>query len=115
MPLRITADDILAHASLLEDKPLRTLHQGKSFSVMCKDDVIFFDLHNGKPPRPHPKKYLKEVCATFNKTNSFKPIAYVDLTFNASYTLALIASYLGALADGQIETTKKIGRSKKLV
>jgi len=100
--LRITSDDLLAYAIRLNGTQLQTLYNGRPFKVDFRSETIVFTPQSTGKPRPHERKYLDRVCKAFNKTNSLKPADYRDGTYNASYTLTLIAKYLGAIAGGEV-------------
>lgn len=100
--ITITADDILAYAPSVEGNNLRTLHERKEFTCEAKSDHLIYTPKKTGKARKHDKVTLQRICDTFSKTNSLKPKDYVKLTRNASYSLALIAKYLGAVVDGRL-------------
>ena len=94
--LQVNPSDLLTFAKTLEGQELCTLHQRKNFTVEVEGEDLVFVNSKGKR-RPHGGKYLRAVCDTFSKTNSYSPADYRHLTVNASYILAIIRRY----ADSQ--------------
>lgn len=110
--LYIAPDDLLAFAKHLDGKQLRTLHEGRLFNIRFDGDMLVFTPLSTGNDRPHQRTYVENVCARFRETNSLHPQDYKDGTYNASYTLALIAAYLGAVAQGEFEPT--VRQAKKV-
>ena len=90
--LQVNPADLLAFAPTLEGAELRTLHRNRTFRVEVEGSNLVFVNSKGNR-RPHGGKYLRAVCDTFSKTNSYFPSDYRDLTVNASYILAIIRRY----------------------
>ena len=90
----------------LKGQNLRTLDQRKEFTLTVDGDLIVYTNSKGND-RPHGGKYLQRVCDEFSNSNSLKNIKYRKLTNNASYTLAVIAKYLGAIVDGKEKPTRR--------
>lgn len=109
--LTIAPDDLLSFAKRFDGKHLRTLHECKTFDVRFQADVLIFTPRSTGKDRPHERPYIENVCAQFSETNSLHPGDYRDGTYNASYTLALIAAYLGAVAQGEFEPAKRPART----
>lgn len=101
--LDIAPDDLLSFAKRLDGKQLRTLHEGKPFGVRFDGETLVFTPASTGNDRPHQRPYVENVCARFRETNSLHPGDYKDGTYNASYTLTLIAAYLGAIAQGEFD------------
>jgi hypothetical protein len=94
--LQVSPADLLAFAPTLEGQALRTLHRNRTFTVEVEGGNLVFVNSKGNR-RPHGGKYLRAVCDTFSKTNSYFPSDYRNLALNASYILAIIRRY----ADSQ--------------
>jgi hypothetical protein len=86
---------LLAYAKTLEGQGLETIYRRSPFTVEAERDNLVFINSKGKR-RSHGGKFLQRVCDHFAETNSLHPVAYRDMTVNASYTLALIKRYLEA-------------------
>jgi hypothetical protein len=97
--LQVSPDDLLKFAKTLEGRELCTLHRKRNFTVEVEGESLVFVNSKGNR-RPHGGKYLRAVCDTFSKTNSYFPSDYRHLTVNASYILAIIRRY----ADSQAVT-----------
>ena len=78
----------------LSGKTFQTSKQKKNFIVQFKKGKIHYIPKATGKPRPHEDIYLERVVDRFNETNSLMPKDYVDITLNASYTLALIEQYI---------------------
>lgn len=102
--LEITSGGLLTFAKLLNGKTLKTLHQGKPFSIGFDGGTLVYTPESSGADRPHQAQYLEKVCTRFTETNSLRPTDYTDCTVNASYTLALIVAYLGAVVQGEVES-----------
>ncbi len=90
--LQVTPADLLTFAPSLEGQELRTLHRNRAFTVEVEGGNLVF-VNSKRNRRPHGGKYLRAVCDTFSKTDSYFPSDYRDLTVNASYILAVIRRY----------------------
>ncbi len=82
------------HVKSLSGKTFQTGQQKKNFIVQFKKHKIHYIPKTTGKPRPHEDIYLKRVVDRFNETNSLMPKDYVDITLNASYTVALIEQYI---------------------
>lgn len=95
---RITADRLLRFAERLHGRSLKTLHRKKSFKIEVRGDKLIYTPRSTGKERPHEKVVLERICDEFNNTHpsrQFMPSHYVgQRTVNASYTLALIRTYL---------------------
>ncbi len=98
----VTPDDLLEYARTLDGKTLQTLHEKKDFTVDVKgDSLIFVPAKRGARRSPVEKKHLQVFCDQFSEKISFSPgdysepkaIATALRSFNASYTLTLIAMW----------------------
>jgi len=70
---------------------LETLARKRPFTVEVHGgDLEYIPLSTLKP-RSHERRVIEKTCDRFNKTQSFRPKDYKDITANASYTLAIIA------------------------
>ena len=84
-----TVDNLLAFSSALAGKTLTTLHRRKSFTVFVTGDTIEITPGTGNV-RNADRKYLGALLERMASTHSFRPSDYIDVTFNASYMLALV-------------------------
>jgi hypothetical protein len=86
---------LLAYAKTLKGQGLATIHRRRPFTVEVERDNLVYINSKGRR-RSHGGKFLQRVCDHFAKANSLSPGVYRELTWNASYTLALIKKYLEA-------------------
>jgi hypothetical protein len=93
--LEVSPEKLLVFAKTLEGQEPQTLHQKKTFTVEVKGDCFFFTAKSTlKKPRLHNGKYLQAVCDKFSEKKSYHPSEYHDLTYDASYILAIIRRYV---------------------
>ena len=79
----------------LEGQTLSTIGRQKKFKLSSVDDEhLYFIPESSKTKRRHSKRWIQGVLNRYALTGSFRPTDYVDLTRNASYTLALVKLYL---------------------
>jgi hypothetical protein len=91
--MNVTADDVLQFAKSLKGHSLQTIARKKEFIVDLHGDSLMYTPLSTRKPRSHERKYLEKVCDAYSQTGSMCPADYLNLTRNASYTLALIAAY----------------------
>ena len=84
-----TVDQLLAFARTIEGKGLTTLHRAKAFKVAVIGGGLEITPSTGTP-RMTDRAHMGELLNRLAKTGSFQPGKYVDVTFNASYVLALV-------------------------
>ena len=94
--LEVSPENLLKFAKeKLDKQELQTLHRKKAFAVEVKEGCLYFTPRSThKKPRPHDGRYLQDVCDRFSKKQSYHPSDYRDLTYNASYILAIIRRYV---------------------
>ena len=90
--LHVSPADLLAFAPTLHGQTLQTLHQKRPFTVDVEGKDLYVTPSTGKR-RLTNGKWLHDTCVAFSTTNSYHPGDYRELTYNASYTLALIRKY----------------------
>jgi hypothetical protein len=84
-----TVDELLAFARTLKGKQLQTLHRRKPFKVAIISGALEIIASTGTP-RATDRGHIGDLLARLKKTGSFQPGRYIDVTFNASYILALV-------------------------
>jgi hypothetical protein len=89
--MTITVDALLAFARTLKGASQVTLHDHKPFRVEVEGDRLEILVGSTGKRRRTDRDHIENVIAKFNKTGSFQPSQYVDLTHNASYVLTLIS------------------------
>ena len=78
----------------MEGQEISTRAGRSKFTVCVAGDGVEYVPLSTKKPRLHERKIIDVVLDHFEKTGSFVISDYRDLTYNASYTLALIDRYL---------------------
>lgn len=88
--MTLTVDTLLVFARTLKGATLVTLHDHKPFKVDVVGDRLEISVGSSGKRRRTDRDHIEKVLDKFNKTGSFQPAQYVDLTYNASYVLTLI-------------------------
>lgn len=106
--IQVNADELRDYVRAQNDGKLTlyTLDQRKEFTVSSGGPGLVFTVSTGKERHEEGAKYVEAFCDQFNKTHSIAPGDYRWQTQNASYMVALIASYLGAVANGTARQPK---------
>lgn len=84
-----TADILLEFVTTIKDKTLVTIQRKKPFSVAIEGEALKITTSTGKS-RKTDYTELQNFLTQLNEKGSFQPGHYADITFNASYILALI-------------------------
>lgn len=84
-----SADQLLVFARSVEGDSLTTLHRKQSFKVAVVGANLEIIPRTGVG-RKTDRAHISELLTRLSKTGSFQPEQYKDLTFNASYVLALV-------------------------
>jgi len=92
----ITAEQVIRFARSLGDQRLTTQARGVAFSAAPWGSGLIYTLAETGRTRPEPASALEKVVARFGDSRSLRPADYQDLTFNASYTLALLGYVVAA-------------------
>ena len=87
-----TVDELLAFAGTLKGKQLQTLHRRKPFKVALVGGALEIIPSTGTP-RATDRAHIGALLGHLKKTGSYQPGRYVDVTFNASYMLALVKAW----------------------
>jgi hypothetical protein len=77
-------------ANGLDGKVLATHAQGKQFRFRILPTGLEYTPSATDRPRRQDWKHVAAVLDRFNKTGSFEPGQYQDVTYNASYVLAVL-------------------------
>lgn len=92
-PMNPTADNLFAFARSKQGETLLTLTRKTPFWVAVIGNVIEITPGSSKAPRRESRDSIAAVLERFNRTLSFQMSDYQDLSFNASYILALVKSW----------------------
>lgn len=85
-------DELIAYARTVQGKPLVTLHRQKAFQVAVIGSTLEITPGTGTP-RVTDRRHIGDLLSRLKETGSFQPGRYVDVTFNASYVLALVKQW----------------------
>ena len=86
----ISAQALLAFASSRTGETFYTLTRKIPFSVNASEGVLVFTPHTTNKSRRQTNDRIEAVCRKFNDSGSLRPGNYADISFDASYILALI-------------------------
>jgi hypothetical protein len=94
--VNINVDSFLAFCKGLEGQSFSTVGGRATFTIRSVDanDGITYYVESTDKERPVAKHDLPPVLQRFAMSNSLRPVDYLDLTVNASYTLALVKLYI---------------------
>ena len=86
-----TKDELLAFARSLAGQTLQTLHRERPFQVSADRDALLFMPEGNKTRRVSTSldRFLKHAA----ETESLSPTDYRDITYSASYLLALLREW----------------------
>lgn len=86
----------LSYCRSLSGETLYTEARNKAFSVQVEGETLWFvPLSSGKRRRANPVK-TEQVLSLLSKAGSWSPGSYQDITFHASYILAIANSHAKA-------------------
>lgn len=83
-------DALLAYARTVEGQRLLTLSQSKPFTVRVEGDSLLFTPEGKAERGTTTRKVAERLLERQEENGSMKPGDYVDLSYNASYFLALL-------------------------
>ncbi|MDB6137899.1 MAG: hypothetical protein JWO94_971, partial [Verrucomicrobiaceae bacterium] len=90
MTAPISAQALLAFASSRAGDTFHTLTRKVAFSVAVSEGCIVFTPQTTNKSRRQTNDRIEAVCREFNASGSLRPGNYADISFDASYILALI-------------------------
>jgi len=86
-------ETLMAFARALEGEPLQTLFRKNTFYIKVIGDDLVFTPVSSRAPRRERCDQIKALLDELAKTGSFRKSDYADLSFNASYVLALVKQW----------------------
>lgn len=89
----LTADDLLRFATTLEGEPLTTLERRARFTVHVVPAGLEITPASSGKTRLVSREIVQRVCDEFERSRSERPGHYQEITFDASYLLAIIDRY----------------------
>ena len=92
----MTTSELLRFADSLAGQTLTTQARDVPFAVERSGSGLVYTLAETERTRPEPVSALEKVLARYQETISLRPADYQDVTFNASYTLALLGRFVAA-------------------
>ena len=87
--MKLELEEVKELASSLDGDMLETLYRPKPFLFEITPKGFVYTPESGKP-EPQGWKYMERFLERFNKTNSFLPSDYKDISHCASYFLTVI-------------------------
>lgn len=92
--MKIALDEFVNYLSLRSDQRFLTLFRQKPFTIEIASKWLFITPLSSGKTRYHELETLRRIVEIYNKTGSLHPRDYHDITWNSSYTLALIKAYM---------------------
>ncbi len=80
-------------ARSIKGQPLETLARGRKFTVEVIDTTLQYTPEKSRAERTESQKNLACLLAQLEETNSFQMSDYQNISFNASYDLALVRAW----------------------
>ncbi len=90
----INFNSFMTFCKTLEGHTLPTMGGRSEFVLLSVESDCLHYLPSTNKERHSKRKWIERVLNHYAMTNSLRPGDYVDVTTNASYTLALIDLYL---------------------
>lgn len=88
-----SADALFGFCKTLQGETLRTMVRKTQFRVEVVDSFLEITPALSGGPRRESKATISGLLARFDKTRSFQMSDYQDVSFNASYVLALVKAW----------------------
>ncbi|NHZ44599.1 GIY-YIG nuclease family protein [Massilia aquatica] len=88
-----TADALLMFCNSVQGEPLTTMVRKTQFRVEVVDNILEITPVSSGGVRRENKTNIDALLARFDKTRSFQMSDYQDVSFNASYVLALVKAW----------------------
>jgi hypothetical protein len=88
--MKIRAAELIEYAKSLDGQILRTISQRAEFEVEAYGDrLVFIPLSNVKSREVHESE-IQRILDQYYESLSFMPSKYKNITWNASYLLAIL-------------------------
>jgi len=92
---KINFNSFMVFCKTLEGQTFPTKGGRAEFKlVSVKSDCLYYYVISTNKERHSKRKWIERVLNHYALTRSLRPVDYVDVTTNASYTLALMDLYL---------------------
>lgn len=95
-------EEFISYVKGRQGEQLPTVGGQSTFAVVVSDDGLIYTPLRTNQPRKQKYAVAKQVFDRFRNTGSLRPTDYKDLTYHASYLLALIDCF-DVLAQGTAE------------
>jgi len=93
--MSISFSSFMAFCKTLEGQTLPTKGGNANFVLLSvKSDRLFYHVISTGNDRRSTKRWIEDVLNHYSKTGSLRPVDYVHITTNASYTLTLLDLFL---------------------
>ncbi|MDQ5909952.1 MAG: 5-methylcytosine-specific restriction enzyme [Pseudomonadota bacterium] len=86
-------ETLMVFARALKGEPLQTIWRKKTFYINLIGDDLEFIPVSSRAPRRERYDQIKALLDELTETGSFRKSDYADLSFNASYVLALVKQW----------------------
>ena len=88
-----SADDLIAFCKTLQGETLRTIVRKTQFQIEVVENFLEITPAASGGTRRESRTTISSLLAHFDKTRSFQMSDYQDVSFNASYILALVKAW----------------------
>lgn len=85
-----TIDAFRTLAEALDGARLKTVAQGREFSIQVSPDGMAFTPRSTRKERVVPWSQVERVIQAYKETASYRKSDYQDFSFDASYILAIL-------------------------
>ena len=92
--MKIALDEFVRYLRSISGQSVLTQFQHKPFTVETASTGLYITPLSSGKARYHDLETVSRIVEIFNKTGSLRPKDYQVITWNSSYTLALIKAYL---------------------
>jgi 5-methylcytosine-specific restriction enzyme A len=100
-PAQINVSDFISFVKSKQGQVFETLTRKRKFTVAVTEKGMEFTPTATMKRRSHELQAINRVVERFCRTRSYTTTNYTDITYNSSYTLALIGLYLSQNEDTQ--------------
>lgn len=99
--MKIALNEFISYLRSIDGQRVLTQFQHKPFTVVTASNGLYITPQSTGISRFHDLETLSRIVEEYNRTGSLLPKDYQDITWNSSYTLALIKAYLEQATTGQ--------------
>ena len=91
--MKIALDEFVRYLRSISGQRVLTQFRQKPFTIEMASKWLFITPLSSGKSRYHDLETVSRIVEEYNKTGSLRPRDYQDITWNSSYTLALIKAF----------------------